>query len=141
MKASSYVDGMPDGDACVVTYEDGTFFDGGMKKGLRHGEGIMTYNGGYDSSDQLVLKATWDNDRIISDAKITLGSGVQIIAHKNLCLPNFEKYFLSHQVSDKFEVGYDAHEWDSIINQLKTASDLSYLRYVTLDYGTSSYTG
>lgn len=75
------MDNMPDGNSCVVTYEEGTFYDGEMKEGQRHGEGIMTYNGGSQSREELVLKATWDNDRIISDVEINLSSDIQIVAH------------------------------------------------------------
>ena len=75
-RSDSYVDDMPSGDSCVVTYEEGTFYDGQMKEGQRHGEGVMTYQGGYGSLNSLVLKATWDKDRIISDASITLRDGI-----------------------------------------------------------------
>ena len=58
IRADSYVNNMPDSNSCVITYEEGTFYDGEMKEGQRHGEGIMTYNGGSQSREELVLKAT-----------------------------------------------------------------------------------
>ena len=64
-----------------------------------------------------------------------------MVAHQSIQLPNIEKYFTDKEVTSRIEEGYDRPAWDSMINEIKTPADLSYLRYLTLNYGSSSYYG
>lgn len=48
----------------VYRFSDGRIFDGGWKKGLRHGEGVMQFTSGNK------LQANWANDTIAGVAKL-----------------------------------------------------------------------
>lgn len=141
MKSSHFKDNFPDGRNCLVTYDIGNFYDGEMKAGERHGQGVMTYNGGYGHPEGMVLDCHWNNDRIFGDVAITLGQGFEIVAHQTLKFPNVEQYLDGNDNSVILEIGYDGPAWDTLINEVKQPVDLTSLKYLTLKMGQSSYTG
>ena len=148
MKSTLFENNLPSGDNCIVTYEKGNYYDGQMAQGERHGRGVITYkqvlSNGMEGS--MTISADWNKDRIYGDCSIQLDNGVHILAHKNISLPNIEIYFkkskeFSSQDQRYKMQGYDNPAWDALINNVSSISDLGLLKYLTVDYGESKYTG